>query len=267
LRYRPGVGVPLLVIHYKAADQSDRWIRGLRSHGGRPAAAFGAEDMGTFQSSAIQVVQDLLDATGWRGSARIDVVGYSLGGFAALLFGALMALALPATAVTVIACSPPVCLWPMPDGPRNGRHRAAIEAALAATDRCEHVEQFGDTRPWIAKAGAMREDSFRVRLLYPERNRWDARQAELLQGAPGVKLVPMPTAAHAFFLLVKLGDDREAEIGYTQTRLQAGDMKTEAEAREEATLLRDALWSAVSAEPDLFGILVSKPRQVKKAAA
>jgi len=258
LRYRPGVGVPLLIIHWKASDQSDRWIGGARSHQGRPVAALGAEDMGSFQSPATQVVQDLLDAAGWRDTARIEIVGYSGGGFAALLFGALLSLALPAATITVVACSPQISLWPMPTGPRNGLHARMVKAALAVPGQQQNLEHFGDARPWIAKAWEAHGDRFSARLLYAARDSWDAGQAELLQGAPGVKLIPMPTVANGFFAIVKLRADREAEIDYMQMRLQAGAGLGEAEARLEAVALRDAFSAAVAAEPDILGILVPK---------
>ncbi len=267
LRYRPGAGVPLLIVHWKASDQSDRWIGGARSYQGRPVAALGTEDMGSFNAPKTQVVQDLLDAAGWRDTARIEIIGYSAGGFLALLLGALMSLALPATTITVVACSPPVSLWPMPNGPRNPLHARTIKAALAVPGRQQNLEHFGDARPWIAKAWGTQGDRFSARLLYAERDTWDAGQAQLLNGAPGVKLIPMPTAAHGFFRLVKLRNEREVEIEEIRKRLQAGAGMDEAEARREATALRDAFSAAVAAEPDVLGILVPKRRQPTPAAA
>lgn len=260
LQYRQGTGRPLIVFHPFAEAASPRWIQGRGSHGGRPIAVFGARDMESFSAPADLVVQELLDATGWRGAEAVDLIGYSTGGFAALLYGALLSLARPATRVAVIGFSPLVTIWPMPSGPRVKHHDLATKAGLAEPGRRANLERFGDARPWIAKARAENEDRFSARILYASRNERDAAQAALLENAAGVTLVPMPTALHGYYRLVGLRASWEAEVEQTRIRLQAETAMEADEALEEATALQAAFATAAAVEPELFSIFLSRRR-------
>ena len=209
MHFRHGVGRPLLIVHPHGAERSSHYFPSLEPHAGRPVAVLGSKAMANFSASAEVVVQGVLEATGWTGADMIQVVGYSVGGFAALLYGAVLSLALPRSHVAVIAYSPMVCVWPIVVGPRARHHTLVASAILADAQRAANLQRFGDSRPWIAAAAAANGNRFSIHLLYAARNERDAAQAGLLRDAPGVTLAPMPTGLHTFYRQVEPKPEQE----------------------------------------------------------
>lgn len=270
MRHRPGSHPaappaachPLLIVHPYEDTRSPRWIGPGAVYGGRPVAVMGARDMESFLAPADIVARDIVDAAGWRDAREIHVLGQSTGAFAALLYAALISLALPSTRVAVMAFSPLVCVWPMIAGPRVSHHERTMKAGLAEEGRRGNLERFGDTRPWINRAVEQNGDRFSARLLYAARNERDAAQAVLLKDTPGVTLIPMPTALHGFYRLIALRGPWEAEVAHTRSRLEAEAGMGADEALQEATAMQSAFATAAASEPDLYAIFTSKRRKV-----
>ena len=265
LRVRPGQGIPLVVIHPYDVTRSDRLLEQPALYGGRPLAMLGSKDMESFGAAGDVVVEDLLRATGWPRTGALHLLGQSAGGFAALLYGALMSLACPEAQVGVIAFSPLVSIWPLAAGSRTAQHSRVTTAGLADTRRQQNLERFGDARPWISKATAAGGGRFTARILYPGLNERDTAQAELLRDEPAVKLIPMPTTLHKYYSIIGIGKPREQEVDRTsQALVSQAAMEPEA-ARAEASALQDAFEAAARAEPEFFSVFASKRRPLNAA--
>jgi hypothetical protein len=254
LRHRAGVGHPLLVVTPFGIAASEAWLKPRRT-GMRPVAIMGAADLERFLSPAETVVRDILGATGWAHAPGIQVAGYSSGGFAAMLFGAILALDLPSCRVEVVVFSPPVCLWPTESRARTIRHRTMLARSVAEATSRTHLERYGDTRPWLRRAAAVAGDRFSVKVVYPEANGEDRQQAELLSGIAGVTLLPMPTAQHSLhkFLVARGSADVARDLLESHLSMRRG--KTAACARAEAMALHAAFDAALAAHADLRAVV------------
>lgn len=196
VRFRDGPGEPLIVFHPHHVSDAEAWMA-RRPPAGRPLAVFGTGDMVGFTCDAEQVVRDLVRHTGWRQAESVEIAGASIGGFPALLYGAMLAMVLPKARVSITTISPLVCMWPLAGGARAERHERVVKLLRRRPEQRRRMNRYGDTRPWIERAFAALGDRLRIRVLYAAHNERDAAQADLLSGFPCVTLLPVPTAQHS----------------------------------------------------------------------
>jgi hypothetical protein len=195
VRFQGGSGDPLIVVDPRYLSDVEAWVH-RRPPTSRPVALLGAGDMAVFSCDAEEVVRDLLRHTGWYEAERLQVTGFSVGGFPALLYGAMLAAALPGTQVSITTISPLVCMWPMSAGARAERHEKVVRFLSRQPEQRRRMDRYGDARPWITRAAAAAGDRLRIRVLYAAHNERDAAQAGLLAGYPTVTLLPVPTPQH-----------------------------------------------------------------------
>ena len=254
LHYRPGKGRPLLIIHPSPIDQTAAWF-GPSAYDDRPLAVMSAREMESFDCAADEVVRALLAATGWTDATDLQVLGFSTGGFAAILYAALMSVMLPAARVSVVTFSPLTCVWP-PEaaGWRVAHHERVVAAGWQTPTQRQNLERFGDTRPWIRQAVSAGDGRFRAAILHAAHNARDVAQAGLLAGMPGVTVAALPTAQHTFYSLLTLKRGRTNSAARIQLALTRKGRMTAADALPRATALHAALAAAVAAAPDVASI-------------
>ena len=260
---RDGVGLPMLLITPFTAAGSAAWLKPRRT-GTRPLAILGAADLQSLQTPAETVVRDLIDVAGWADAPSVLVVGYSAGGFAGLLLGAMLALALPACRVEVVVFSPIVRLRPDGARGRNSRHRDMLSQSRDSATASANLDRYGDARPWIRQAMVEAGKRFSIKLLYAEANEPDRRQAELLAETPCVTLLPMPTAQHSLYKFLVGRPDRETARAAMEEYLLARGGKTPGEAQAEAMALDAAFEAATAAHAEIRD--VAWPRGAPVAA-
>lgn len=256
LHFRPGQGRPLLIIHPSAIEATAAWF-GPSGYDDRPLAVMSAREMERFDSDADDVVRALLAATGWQDAGDLQVLGFSTGGYAAILYAAMMSVLRPAARVSVLAFSPMTCVWP-PEaaGWRVAHHERVVAAGWQAPTQRRNLERFGDTRPWVRKAVSASDGRFRAAILHPAHNARDVAQAGLLTGIPGVTVAALPTAQHTFYRMLTLKRGRANSVDRIQLALTRNGRMTPAEALPRATALHAALADAAAAAPDLLSLFI-----------
>ncbi|SFK87278.1 dienelactone hydrolase family protein [Falsiroseomonas stagni] len=259
LHFRPGQGRPLLIIHPSPIEETAAWF-GPSGYDDRPLAVMSAREMERFDSDADEVVRALLAATGWQDAADLQVLGFSTGGYAAILYAAMMSVLRPAARISVLAFSPMICVWP-PEaaGWRVAHHERVVAAGWQTPTQRRNLERFGDTRPWVRKAVSASDGRFRAAILHPARNARDVAQASLLTGMPGVTVAALPTAQHTFYTLLTLKRGHANSVARIQLALTRKGRMTPEEALPRATALHAALADAAAAAPDLLS-LYAMPR-------
>jgi hypothetical protein len=267
LLHRGGPGAPLLLCTPKFASKSAMAFENPVL-ADRPLAVLGAYDMLGFDSPAEAVVDDVVRTMGWQDAPAIQVAGYSVGGFAALLYGAQLAIALPRTRVSIFAFSPMVAVWPPVAGARGPDHSAMILKARRTGRVSDTMLRYGDARPWLKAAWGASRRTLRVTVAFAANNLRDSAHARLLEGRKGITLLPMPTAQHDFYSLVRGGDDRDAIIERIRQRLE-GEERRRAGAPDplaEATRLTEAFQAATKASGGLLS-LYERPKAAEAEPA
>jgi hypothetical protein len=234
MRHRAGTGTPLLLFTPTRVAESQAWFD-WPAASGRPLAILGANDMTAFASPPERVARDLLAVTAWQNVERLQVLGFSLGGFPALLFGACLAALLPRTRIDVLVLSPVVCLSPPLAGVRSARHAALLRAAEGDHRLRGALGLFGDTRPWVAAAAQHEAQNLKITLMFSSEHAGDIRQANHLAGCPGVTLRPVPTTQHWLGFLLQCRPERGHLAQAFFKRMLA-----EADPRPRAALLAEA---------------------------
>lgn len=265
LLYRPGPAAPLLLCTPKYAARSAMAFQNPVL-ADRSLAVIGAYDMIGFRFSVEAVVDDIIRTMGWQDAPAIQVAGYSIGGFAALLCGAQLAIALPRTRVSIFAFSPVVAVWPPVVGARGPDHSAIIIQARRSGEVPEGIRRQGDVRPWLKAAWGASRRTLRVTVAFAANNQRDSAHARLLEGRKGITLLPMPTAQHDFYSLVRGGDDRDAIIERIRQRLERDERRRPGapDPLAEATRLTDAFRAATAASGGLLS-LYERPKREASA--
>ncbi len=252
LRLRPGTGVPLLICHAKRVIAAEKLLTAHRI-APRQVALLGIGDMVGFDGPADEVVTDLIGLAGWGKAERLQVVGFSAGGFGALLYGALLVLSLPQTRVRVAVFNPLASIWPPLQTSQSVAHKRVLQAVSRFPARQACMERFGNARPWLERAAAMAGRRLQVELFHGLSGR-DQIHAQAIADLPCVQRYEIPSIRHMLVDLLGPHQRRPDLTRWLRRRYELAGRDAQ-QANTEAQRLARAYFRIRRGYPDIAELL------------